>query len=217
MSWGKTNIKVGDVFGQLTVTEELGKIKPNVSNHLYYKCRCSCGNETITRGTMLKNGKSRKCKKCSSRENLGSDLEYKHGMTNTRMFHIWQGIIARCNNTNHKYYKDYGGRGIRVCDEWEDGFIAFYNWSMANGYTEELTIDRINNDGNYTPDNCRWTDKVTQANNTRGNRQIEYKGETHTIAEWGRITGIKAYNIDNRLNKYGWSVEQALSTPINKK
>jgi hypothetical protein len=87
---------------------------------------------------------------------------------------------------------------------------------MDNGYGDNLTIDRINNDGNYTPNNCRWTDKITQANNTRTNTYIEYNGEIHTIAEWGRLTGIKAYNIDNRLNKYGWSVERALTTPINK-
>jgi hypothetical protein len=116
----------------------------------------------------------------------------------------------RCSNPNYKWYANYGGRGIKVCDEWQK-FEPFCDWAMANGYTEELTIDRIDIDGNYSPSNCRWVDMVTQNNNKRTNRLITFNNETHTMKEWSRILGIKYHTLENRLNKYKWSVERAFT------
>ena len=122
----------------------------------------------------------------------------------------------RCYNPNEDSYKYYGARGITVCDEWlgENGFINFYNWAITHGYRDDLTINRINNDGNYEPSNCNWATFKEQANNKRTNRVIEYMGESHTCSEWADIVGIPAYDICNRLD-LGWSVEDAFTIPLN--
>ena len=120
-------------------------------------------------------------------------------------------MIQRCENPNDKGFFRYGGRGITVCEEWANSFEAFRDWALANGYRDDLTIDRIDNDGNYCPENCRWATARTQANNTRKTRFLTYKGETHSVTEWGRILGIKQSTLNMRLNKYKWSIEKALS------
>ena len=119
----------------------------------------------------------------------------------------------RCNNPNEPRYSDYGGRGITVCQEWLDDFMNFYNWAMENGYSDELSIDRINNDKGYSPDNCRWSTKKEQANNTRTSHNITYKGQTKTLTEWSEILGLSFHLLSNRINKYGWSIERAFETP----
>lgn len=119
---------------------------------------------------------------------------------------------TRCYNENSKSYKNYGGRGITVCDEWKTDFMSFYNWSMENGYQETLTIDRIDNDGNYEPTNCRWATRKVQMNNYSRNHLISKDGETHTIEEWSAITGIPASRIVTRINKLGWDEEKAIIT-----
>lgn len=123
----------------------------------------------------------------------------------------------RCNNPNTERFKDYGARGIKVCDEWEHDFQAFYDWSMSHGYEEHLTIDRINNDGNYEPSNCRWTTQLVQGNNCRHNHLITYKGETHSMSDWARILGVSFHLLSNRINRYGWDVERAFETPKSNK
>ena len=105
----------------------------------------------------------------------------------------------------------YGGRGIKVCDEWQE-FLPFYEWAMANGYADNLTIDRIDNDGDYRPGNCRWATRTEQNNNTKKNHYITYNGKTHTIAEWSRITGIKYGTLINRINNLKWDAEKSLTT-----
>lgn len=109
----------------------------------------------------------------------------KHGQCGTRLYNIFRGMKKRCYNKNCKDFYKYGGRGITVCDEWKDSFQAFYDWSIANGYFDNLTIDRIDNNKGYSPDNCRWVDIKTQSNNTRKNVFLTYNGETMTLAEWG--------------------------------
>ena len=116
------------------------------------------------------------------------------------LYAVWMQMKARCSNHNHKSYKDYGGRGIRVCEEWMD-FDSFEAWSMNNGYGEGLSIDRIDNNGNYEPNNCRWTNRLVQQNNTRKNRAVTIDGETHNIREWARIAGINSSVISCRLKK----------------
>lgn len=204
------NINLGDKFGKFTVVSNEGQIKKESSNHYYYKVRCECGAEEIVRGSLLKNNKKIMCRLCYAK----NSKTYKHGKTNTRLFNIWQSMRDRCNCETSQAYKWYGGRGIKICNEWNNDFMTFYNWSINNGYSNDLSIDRIDVNGNYEPSNCRWADKITQANNRRKNRLITYNGETHTLAEWGRITGLNDYNLDNRINKYGWSIEKALTTPL---
>lgn len=124
---------------------------------------------------------------------------HKHGMTRTRLHRIWCSMRQRCNSENHKDYKFYGARGISICNEWDE-FKRFYDWSVSNGYSDELTLDRIDNDGNYCPENCRWTDMKTQSKNKRCTK-LTFNGETHTIAEWSEIIGVSNSAIRERLAK----------------
>ena len=121
----------------------------------------------------------------------------------------------RCYNPNRNSYCWYGAKGICVCDEWDD-FENFYDWSMNNGYSDELTIDRIDSNGNYCPENCRWSTDREQANNRSTNRIIKYNGESHTLEEWSRITGIASSTIRMRLDEYKWDVEKSLTKSTTK-
>ena len=123
-------------------------------------------------------------------------------------------MIQRCENENIERYDIYGGRGIEVCKEWKEDFLNFYNWAINNGYKDNLSIDRIDVNGNYEPNNCRWATAKEQARNMRTNVNLTYNGETHCISEWAEITGIKASTIRYRIKIAGWSVEKALTTPI---
>lgn len=135
-----------------------------------------------------------------------------YGLSKTRIGRIFYGMHKRCENPKSAGYVWYGGRGIKVCEQWtgEQGLLNFYNWSINNGYADNLSIDRINHEENYEPSNCRWADAITQANNTRWNVFLEYNGEKHTFAEWGRTRNIKAVTLFNRINRYGWSIGEAL-------
>ena len=171
-------------------------------------CRCDCGNEKIVVGSELKRGKVKSC---------GCRNTTINGLYQDRLYRIHHLMICRCYTKSTTSYERYGGRGITVCDEWrnkENGFLNFYKWSMENGYSENLTIDRIDNDGNYEPANCRWVDRMEQANNTSRNVYIEYQGLKKTISEWSRYLGIDRRTLDKRLRK-GWGIEKAFSKPVN--
>lgn len=200
----------GKRFGKLLVLEEVQTEKRGS----YWLCQCDCGNKFLILGSRLSDGKKVECNDCAKKRS--GEANKTHGMKHTRLYGIWHGIKDRCLNTNGKGYKNYGGRGIIICDEWKNDFISFYNWAMANGYRDDLSIDRINNNGNYEPLNCRWADNVTQQNNRRVNRYLTYNGETHTYREWSRITGINHCTIAARIDKNGWTVELALNTPPKK-
>ena len=133
-----------------------------------------------------------------------------HGESRTKLYGVWVSIKQRCENPNATGYENYGGRGIRVCDEWEKADI-FLKWALENGYQDGLQIDRIENDGDYTPENCRWVTKKTNLNNKRQCVFIELNGKCHTIAEWARLTGIPYNTIANRL-KSGKAPEEILKT-----
>lgn len=198
-------------FGKLLVIRYFGKAN---DGHSIWLCQCDCGNTTRVATNSLRNGtKSCGCilTKINKQRNKEKCNFYKHGKTNTRLFTIWHSMKQRCTLPTSEHYKDYGGRGIKVCDEWKD-FESFYEWAMANDYKENLTLDRIDNNGNYEPNNCRWTTRKVQANNTRHNHLITYNGETHTISEWSEIVGIRSDTIAKRINKYKWSNEKALTT-----
>lgn len=133
----------------------------------------------------------------------------KHGMKHTRLYRTWLHIKTRCYNQKYSRYKDYGGRGIKVCDEWRNDFMNFYNWSMKNGYKENLTIDRIDNDKGYSPSNCRWQTNKQQCRNRRNNKMYTANGEAHCLAEWCEILNLSYSTVYARLSR-DWPIEQAL-------
>lgn len=132
-----------------------------------------------------------------------------HGKRKTRLYRIWTNVKTRCYNENDPHFKRYGGRGITVCEEWRNSFEAFYNWAVSNGYSDELTIDRINNDGNYEPSNCRWVTFKEQNQNKRNVILLTYEGETKSCAEWCRILNLGKDTIRQRYHK-GWTTEECL-------
>lgn len=176
----------------------------------YWNCKCDCGTEKEVRADHLVNGCSLSCG-CLSKEKATT-----HGKSKTRIYKIWLQMRRRCYDSNQKNYELYGGRGITVCDEWEHDFMTFYNWAMINGYKEDLTLDRIDVNGNYCPENCRWATKKVQANNRRNNHLITHNGETHTVAEWSEIANIPYVTLEHRINA-GWNTHDALTTPIIEK
>lgn len=159
----KGNFKdlTGKQFGRLTVIE---RIKHN--NTLgYWICKCECGNEKIVPTNRLTQGMTKSCG-CLNHD-LVIERSTVHGLRHTRLYRIWNGMKQRCHNENHPRFKDWGGRGIKVCDEWKQSFKTFYDWSIQNGYSDNLSIDRINNNGNYDPNNCRWSTVQEQNKNKR--------------------------------------------------
>lgn len=161
----------GQRFGRLTVIE---RAENNKRGKTMWLCKCDCGNTTIAQGTNLKSNHTQSCG-CSHNDVLRK-ASTTHGQSRSRLHYVWKSMKYRCYNKNHKNYKDYGGRGITVCDEWRNDFSAFYNWAMANGYDEnapygQCTIDRIDVNGNYRPENCRWVDMKTQNNNQRKKKE----------------------------------------------
>ena len=139
----------------------------------------------------------------------------RHGKKGTKIYNIWRGMRDRTMHSSHRQYKDYGGRGIKVCDEWQD-FKTFYNWAINNGYKDGLTIDRINNNGNYCPNNCKFSTREEQANNKRNNHILTFKGESHNVTEWANKFGVSHCAILMRL-KRGWSIEKTLGTEFRRK
>lgn len=166
---------------------------------------------------MLSTGKAKSCgclrKEMSSE--LCKTLNTTHGLSlvngkPTRLYYTWMGMRERCNNHKATNYERYGGRGIHVCNEWNDNYKAFHDWAYANGYKDNLTIDRIDVNGNYSPENCRWATPKEQARNKRNNMNVTFRGVTKTISEWAEIVSIKKQVLWRRL-KVGWDVETALT------
>lgn len=199
----KRNI-VGNKYGKLTVIAEAGQSE---DRHFLSLVRCECGNEFITKDTLLIKGRISHCIQCKT------SACKTHGMSKDRLFFIWQSMKARCNNPNKSVYKHYGGRGIRVCDEWNTSFENFRDWAFSNGYSETLSIDRIDVNGNYEPSNCRWTTMLEQARNRRDNVMLDYEGQLTPITKVAELTGIDAHTIYARIHN-GWNDYEATHTPI---
>ena len=202
---GKKIQMIGNRYGRLVVIEEAPRYH---GGHAMWICRCDCGN--ITKPIMggdLRSGKVQSCK-CMHNELL-SQKRKTHGETKTRLHRIWQNMKRRCDTPSVPCYDVYGGRGIKVCDEWLHDYPAFRDWALANGYADNLSIDRIDPNGNYCPENCQWATMKEQSNNLRKNVLIEINGENHTIAEWSQISGIKYTTIYQRYLR-GWNGEDLL-------
>lgn len=143
-------------------------------------------------------------------------MNYRHGLAHSRLDIIYKNMIARCYKPYNNRYYLYGARGITVCDEWKNDRTAFYEWAVNNGYEDNLSIDRIDVNKGYSPENCRWVTAKIQANNRTTNKNITINGETHTMAEWSDIKGISQKNIWSRI-KLGWSAEDAVNKPVKRK
>lgn len=167
----------GKRFGRLKALKKVVK-----DSRAYYECECDCGNTVTARGDALTSGATRSCG-CLNTE-VDSDTHSTHGDSETRLYRIYHKMRDRCLNPNSNRYDRYGGRGITICPEWLDSYEAFKNWSLDNGYSDDKSIDRKDNDKGYYPSNCRWVDNTTQANNTSRNILIEYKGEVKTLSKW---------------------------------
>lgn len=198
-------------FGRLTATGVIEyRLKSDGYKTPFVECICSCGNCQFVNYYSAKRGDKKSCG-CLQQENRKL-MHIKHGGTHTRLYRIWKGLFQRCFNTNCREYKWYGAKGIKICDEWKNDFSIFREWALANGYSDELTIDRIDTNGDYEPNNCRWTDWLTQQNNRSSNRFYTHNGMTKTIAEWAREYGIPECNLITRMKK-GWDFEDALTRP----
>lgn len=199
----------GKRFGKLTVIS----FNSMRGTRSYWNCVCDCGNEKIASSDHLKKGDIVSCG-CVQKSTL-PPVNKKHGMSNTRLYTIWSLMKYRCYNPSRKEYPRYGGRGIKVCDEWME-FEPFMRWAVDNGYSEDLTLDRINNDGDYTPSNCRWVSRKVQSLNKSTNRYITYNGQTKTITQWATDNNMPYYVLRKRIDILNWDFKRAISEPPKK-
>lgn len=199
---------IGERFGYVEALEKTNKRK---NGYIVYKCKCHKCNKIIYK--TLEHLVQRKKQgfnnmTCGCYDKKHNHL-YKNGLSKTRLRYIYDDMKSRCYNKKNPGYKNYGNRGIKICNEWLNCFETFYNWSINNGYKEDLTIDRINNDGNYEPSNCKWSTKLEQVRNRRNTVLLTYKNETKTIKEWAEEYNIKFVTLKTRVNR-GWDIEKAL-------
>ena len=198
---------IGKKFNRLTVVCEYGRDK---QGRCRYLCRCDCGNEKVIFGGHLRSGRIKSCG-CYARE-VASAVNTKYAKEDKILYTTWIGMRQRCNNKNVKLYYRYGGRGISICEEWDD-YLKFFHWAIENGYEKGKQLDRINNDGNYEPLNCRWVTRTENNNNKSNVKQYEIKGITHTLTEWCQINNVRRNTVKARLSR-GWDIEKALFTPL---
>ena len=193
----------------------VGRNGSNKSGNVMWDCICVCGGKTTVASSSLRKNYTKSCG-CLQRETIGMvarKVLTKHGMKGTRLYSIWRNMKTRCENPNSNRYKHYGARGITYCVEW-GMFEPFMEWALENGYDDDLTLDRKNNDMGYSPDNCRWANWITQENNRGNNTVLEIGNECHTLQEWSRISGIGFSTIQVRL-KLGWQGE-SLIKPVKR-
>ena len=197
----------GNKYGKLTVIERVENAEHGITR---WKCLCDCGKYTIVRGSNLKTGAVKSCG-C-----LIHQPHNTHHLSNTKLYGVWAGIKSRCYNDNgSRCYKDYGGRGIVMCDEWKNDFMSFYKWALQNGYREGLTIERINVDGNYCPENCTWIPNSQQQGNRRSCLYYTYKGKTQNLKQWCDELNLDYKLMHDRIRMKKWSFERAITTPLD--
>lgn len=207
--WGEV-MKARDItnqrFGRLIAI----KRSSNKSGKTRWVCSCDCGNKTIAYTYHLTIGHTKSCG-CLSRE--GTNFS-QNGLSSSRLYRIWQKMKERCYYKDDISYKNYGGRGIRISAEWNNDFQKFYKWSKENGYNDKLMIDRIDNNQDYSPKNCRWVTRKEQNNNKRNNVRIEINGEVKNLTQWMKHFNLSRSTYYNRIAR-GWQVHEALTTPVD--
>lgn len=198
----------GQTFSRLTVISRAPNLRPGATR---WNCVCTCGNTLIVEGSLLKNGKTQSCgclhREAAAKTGAASATHGEGGKT--RLYRIWSNMKTRCENKHNKNYARWGSRGVYVCDEWRSSYTAFRDWAKVNGYSDGYSLDRIDNNGAYSTENCRWVSAKAQARNTRKNKFIEYKGYKKCIAEWAEYFGVPYMTLYNRLKSL--SVEEAFS------
>lgn len=219
--WEQHRISIiGERFGNLVVVEELEE----KGGKRMLRCLCDCGEETIVEFGNLRNHLTTSCGcrrwlNMSKSKNINDYKEFKKQNANAseRLYVIWRCMRARCLNEENISYPHYGGRGITICTEWLD-FLPFRTWAINNGYNDKLTLERVDVNGNYCPENCTWIPWEEQCNNKRNTIRLTYKGETHTLKEWSKLLGIPLKTLRDRAckRKNGWSDERILTQPIRK-
>lgn len=222
----------GQRFGKLIVLDRTDYKRPSGKPGVRWRCICDCGNETYSDSWSLTHGEKTSCG-CTAHDLLSAAMRKTHknhpeiainfkkmatthGESKTRLYRIWRGMKSRCNNPGCAGYENYGGRGIKVCPEWERDYLSFKSWAISHGYDEnapqgQCTLDRIDVNGNYSPENCQWVSQKQQARNRRDTHYVTHNGETHSIAEWSQILGVKPNTLYSRLGWLGWTDEQALA------
>lgn len=204
----------GKRFGRLVV-EKKAFVRRGDS---YWDCVCDCGKTKTIKMQHLVSGSTKSCG-CYQKERVHEAI-LKHGESKTRLYKVWAAVKQRCENPNYNGYKNYGGRGIFLCKEWQN-YETFRTWALEHGYVEQqgksrLTIDRIDPNGNYEPNNCRIATYIVQARNKRNNHNVEINGKIKTISEWSLIYNISGSTIRSRISQYGWDDVRAITTPAKK-
>lgn len=203
----------GHAYAYLTAIE----YSHSLNGKAYWRFKCKCGETTTLLISNVRNGHTSSCG-CHRRE-ISGKTNLRHGATSgnvDRLYRTWATMKQRCNLTTSESYPDYGGRGIRICREWSDDYVVFRDWALANGYSDELTIDREDNDGNYEPGNCRWTTYTVQNNNRRNTRIVNYLGMDMTMSEFVDSTGMSVTTLQRRLDQ-GMSPELAANKSVRGK
>ena len=202
----------GQRFGRLTAIKKVKSLKQGKQLRSVWLFKCSCGKEKEINKSSVTRGKVISCG-CHNKERMSS-VSFKHGKTNSRLYSCWRDMKNRCYLPSREKYKNYGARGITVCEEWKNDFVAFYDWAMANGYRDDLTLDRIDVNGKYSPDNCKWSTQKEQQNNRTNNHIITIKGITKSLSWWLDFTKTKENTYYFRKSK-GLSDEDALLCRFN--
>lgn len=199
---------INQKYGRLTVLE-LDRVGKHYSR--FYLCRCDCGTEKVINVYTLTSGNTVSCG-CHRRENAQrKDNKHRtHGNSKSKLYSVWHGMKNRCHNTNASDYADYGGRGITVCPEWRGSFESFQKWALSNGFKPDLTIERVDTNKGYSPDNCTWATSKEQARNRRSSQWHTINGETKLFSEWCEEYGISRSTVYNRMKRNNLTFQQAL-------
>ncbi len=189
----------GQIFGRLTVIS----FSHREANRYYWLCKCVCGVEKLVQVANLKSGSTKSCGCNMTKANL------RHGFRYSRLYIIYEGMMARCYNDKYPNYRNWGGRGITVCDDWKNDRTTFFNWALTRGYDKDLQLDRRDNELGYSPENCRFVSRKQNCRNKKNNLLITYGGETRSLAEWCDLLNIKYRITQQRITKLKWDAERA--------
>lgn len=211
----RTIVTIGAKYGKLTIVQDLGARLSNGQRRTFVRAICECGNQYEGMLGLIKSGGVQSCG-CYRRDlakEWGKSRMTTHGLSDHPLLRVWDGIIQRCTNPNANGYKNYGGRGVSICNEWRNDFKMFHDWAIENGWQKGLQIDRINNDDGYYPENCRCVTRLVNTRNKRTNVNITFNGETKCITDWAKSIGISYAALKVRVFKNKWPLEVALTKP----